>query len=111
MILPNQGHCTPHTRIARAPPMRALPVFDWLSVPTTANQIGIVRTPPMHTLYVHPPMHALCMYPLHAHCTCTPPHTLHMHPHMRIVCAPPMCTLPVFDWLSVPTTANEITGF
>ena len=48
----------------------------------------------MHALHVHPPC---------AHCMCTP--------HMHIAHAPPMCALPVFDWLSVPTTANQITGF
>ena len=31
--------CCPHACIACAPPMRALPGFDWLSVPATANQI------------------------------------------------------------------------
>ena len=35
-----------------------------------------------------------CAPPMHTYCVCTP--------HTR---------LPVFDWLSVPTTTNQITGF
>ena len=69
--------CTPHTCPVHAPPMhalcmhpmRALPVFDWLSVPTTANQIGIAHAPPTCALCVHPPpTYALCMHPPHAPC-------------------------------------------
>ena len=77
----NLINCTPHVRIAHAP---------------------------LHAHIVHaPPTRALCVYPPHAHCTCTPTCALCVHPPC-VHCA---CTLPVSDWLSVPTTANQITGF
>ena len=69
----------PHACIVHAPPMHALPVFDWLSVPGTANQIGIAHAPPCAHCACTPTC-ALRVHPSHMHCACTP--------HMRIAHAP-----------------------
>ena len=40
--------------------------------------------------------------------TCGPMRTFVHGPH--VPCTWPMCALSVYDWLRLPTTANQITG-
>ena len=61
----------------------------------------------MHALFPQPPLHALYAHPyvgllrtLHALFS---PH----HPYVCLMCT--LCVLQVYDWLRVPTTANQIT--
>ena len=129
MYPPHVLECAPpNTCLACASPTCTLPVYDWLKLPTTANQITCMCTPhmclacaPHACLHMHPHMYLaslwlvkaphhgqsdyLCMHPpSHAHLA-------HAPSHARLVHAPQTYTLPVYDWLKLLTTANQITSF
>ena len=99
-------YCTlcmhPHTHIAHAPPcMHHCTCTLHTRIVCTPTCALHIHPPCVH--YTCPPTHALCMHPPCTHCVCCP--------HVRIARTPPTHALPVFDWLSVPTTANQITSF
>ena len=77
-------------------------VYEWLRVPTTANH-SLRHTLCASTRTLRMPM---CVY---ARLT----HTLHMSTHALRVSThalhASMRALQVYDWLRVPTTANQIT--
>ena len=92
---------TPHVCLACAPPCVLAHV---------PSDVHLACASPMHACMCTPDAHLVCA-PLTCTCMCTPTHTCACIPHACLAHASPMRALPVYDWLKLPTTANQITSF